>query len=115
MSRTPARSLGHTPATDNPPQRQAFTKRLWPKGAEVPGGWTLSEELSQVVALSHPDFAVIVEWFEPMWREGKGMEESGQPWASSQDVGAVSGCGALERVQRAGEDTERRLRSVVAR
>lgn len=34
-------------------------KRLWPRCVEIPEGWQLSEELSQVVALSHSDFLVI--------------------------------------------------------
>ena len=62
---------------DGPPPGQAFTKRLWPKGVEIPKGWQLSEELSQVVALSHPDFVVIVGWFDPTWHEGRGS--LGQP------------------------------------
>jgi len=62
--------LVYTPAMDNPPAGQAFTKRLWPRGVDVPEGWRLSEELTLVVALSHPDFVVIVGWFDPTWHEG---------------------------------------------
>ena len=43
---------GYTQAMDDPPPGPAFTKRLWPKGVEIPKGWELSEELSQVVALA---------------------------------------------------------------
>ena len=56
---------------NGPPPGQAFTKRLWPKGVEIPEGWQLSEELSLLVALSHPDYVVIVGWFDPLWREGE--------------------------------------------
>ena len=65
----------YTPRMDNPPPGQAFTKRLWPKGVAIPERWTLFEELSQVGALSHPDFVIIYGWFDPTWREGQGESE----------------------------------------
>ena len=64
---------------NGPPPGQAFTKRLWPKGVEIPDGWQLSEELTPLVAAKHPDFVVIFGWFDPTWDEGKGLENSGQP------------------------------------
>lgn len=63
---------------DGPPPGQAFTKRLWPKGVEIPDGWQLSEELTQVVAAKYPDFVLIYGWFDPTWDESKRMGESGQ-------------------------------------
>ena len=42
-----------------PPPGQAFTKRLWPKGVEVPEGCQLSEELTPLVAGKYPDFVLI--------------------------------------------------------
>ena len=55
---------------DNPPPGRAFTKRLWPQGVDVPHGWQVSEELTLLVRHSHPDFVIIVGWFDPLWKEG---------------------------------------------
>jgi hypothetical protein len=46
---------------------------------EIPEGWQLSEELTQVVTDKYPDFVVIYGWFDPTWDEGHGMREPGQP------------------------------------
>ena len=59
---------------------RAFTKRLWPKGVEIPEGWQLSEELTLLVAAKYPDFVVIYGWFDPTWDEGKGTGASGLSW-----------------------------------
>jgi hypothetical protein len=40
------------------------------RGVEIPERWQLPGEISQVVALSHPDFIVIYGWFDPMWDVG---------------------------------------------
>ena len=56
---------------DNPPPGQALTKRLWPKGVAIPEGWQLSEVVSQIAALSYPDYVVVCGWFDPTWDDGK--------------------------------------------
>ncbi len=55
---------------NGPPPGQAFTKRLWPEGVAIPEGWELSEAITAVISLTHPDFVVIVGWFDPTWHEG---------------------------------------------
>ena len=56
---------------DTTPPGQAFTKRLWPRGAEIPEGRQLTEEHSQVVALTHRDLVVIVGCFESPAARGR--------------------------------------------
>jgi hypothetical protein len=38
---------------------------------EIPQGWQLSEEMSELVSAKYPDFVVVYGWFDPRWDEGK--------------------------------------------
>jgi hypothetical protein len=64
--------------SDSPPG-EALRKRLWPKRVEIPEGWELSKELTELFSTEYQEFVVICGWFDPTWDEGKGMGRSGQP------------------------------------